>query len=76
MTKVVGTPEPEDERLATRYLLENVLSELCRAGEKDAVRQACSIVRTELIKIDQRKSIQLNSLVRASSTLPEYRATA
>ena len=25
MTKVVGTQEPEDERLATRYLLENVL---------------------------------------------------
>ena len=58
MTKVVG----EDGRLATRYLLNNVLSELGKAGQKDAVLQACYIVRTELNRIVQGKSVQINSL--------------
>ena len=62
MTKVVGTPEPEDARRATRYLLKNVLIELGKAGQKDAVLQACSRVRSELNRIDQGKSIQSNSL--------------
>ena len=59
MTKVVGTTEPEDARRATRYLLDNVLSELGKPGQKDAVLQACSKVRYELNRIDQGKSLQL-----------------